>query len=137
MKYQFTHFCICLFFAIMFSSCDFGETRDFIIINKLDSDIVIRTVKGFDEIYFTDSIHVIKPNTEMRFWEDMGLCGMNEHPKDLFDINDTLPPCKKFELYVADSLVHKKVFIRSNWDFKSKKQTGEYRIEITEDILPK
>ncbi len=137
MKCQFTHFCIYLFAAIMLSGCDYGETRDFIIINKLDSDVIIKTLKGHDNIYFSDSVHTIKPNTEIRFMENMGLCGMNEYAKDQFNINDTLPPCKRFEMYIADTLVSKKVFIRPNWSFQSKKYIGLYKIEITEELLSK
>ncbi|MDL2243440.1 hypothetical protein LJB84_01165 [Bacteroidales bacterium OttesenSCG-928-J19] len=126
---------ILILFSISLESCDFFESRDFIIINKTDSEIIIKTAKGSDCIYYADSIHIIEPNKQIKFYEDMGICGRNYYPDDYFKSEELLPPSNKFDIYISDILIKQEIRLRPNWTFKSEKQVGIYTLEITNELL--
>jgi hypothetical protein len=125
-----------LLIGILLLGCDYYQSSNYVIENKLNHPIVLKTSSGFNDngLFFNDTIHRINPGDKLNFIQDRGNCGRSFTPPDYYDSNDTIPPASKFEIYIKDKLMDT-LKTRSFWDFSSRKRVGIYKLDLTPGLL--
>jgi len=113
-------------------SCDFYETSVFHIKNNTSDTITIKTKIGRDDgIRFLDSIHLIYPNEEIIFFQDLGQTNPDFSPPDYYEQEDSIPPFDRFDIFKNDQRIDS-LRLRKYWTFTSSEQTGNYFLTIAE-----
>lgn len=125
-------FCIC-FLLLSFLSCDYWASYCFVIKNNTNNEMIIKTsTEMYDNrFYLPDSIYTIKQGAEITFFQDLGICSKHYIPTDDFLQEDTIPKVSQFDIYVNGEL-RNTLRLRSNWEYKSKEQTGIYILRVNE-----
>jgi len=128
---------ISVFFAlIVFSSCDYTACNRYIIINDTNSDLVIKTNIQTLHIglHFSDTIHIVESKKQIKFSQDLGICGKKYIPGDIYHIKDSVPFTSKFDMYI-DRKLQNELRLRSNWEYIAKEREGIYTLHITTELL--
>lgn len=124
--------------SVLFVSCEYGLCYNYTIVNKTSSNIVIRTETNsqhYNNIYFADSIYIVKAGEKQIFMQDLGLGGKIV-PGDSYAPEDTIPQVTKFDIYVGNTLQNK-LRLRKYWDYNAVTGVGTYELNITDSLLEK
>jgi len=121
--------------AIMFSGCDAHYDYIFKVANQTGVSVRVEAV-GYNN---RDEVFSIPAGEIVTIFREGGMTGSAKYvPEDRYqnaNSSSNLPPIKKFEVYVGNTLLSDSVRLRKYWDYSAQKLLGTYTLIVTEKLL--